>query len=209
MPFVLTVDQRGSRRGPDLVDITIEEVTAMVDRPMLAFERTAGDEFQGVVATASEAITVALRLVRHGRWSVGIGVGPVEAGASSRASRGQAFLRARAAVDQAKRRPHHVAVIGPGMDDDDDDERSTPAGQADAVITMLAAVVGRRTEPGWEAVDLVESGSSLAETAAKLGVSRQAVGQRLSVALWREEIDVRRVATSLLSRSEAPNEEDE
>lgn len=206
MPFVLTVDQRRSRRGADLVDTTIDEAASMVDTPVLAFERTAGDEFQGVVATASDAIALALRLIRRGRWSIGIGVGPIEAGVSSRASRGPAFVRARDAVDQAKRRPHHVAVVGPDSGNGAD-SRNTPAGEADALITMLAAVVDRRTEPGWEAVDLIESGSSPAEAAAKLAVSRQAIGQRLSVALWREEIDVRRVAARLLALAEDPNEE--
>ena len=94
-----------------------------------------------------------------------------------------------------------MAVLGPG-DDDADETLNSRAGQAHALLTMLAAVVGRRTDAGWEAVDLVETGSSLAEAAAKLGVSRQAVGQRLAVALWREEIDVRHVAVRLLTEAE-------
>lgn len=200
MPFVLTVDQRRSRHGPDLVDTTLDEVTALVAAPVLPFERTAGDEFQGVVDGASDAVTVALRLVRGGQWSIGIGAGPIEAGASARSSRGPAFVRAREAVESAKRRSYHVAVRGPSPEDVD--IRDTPAGQADAVITMLAAVVARRTEPGWEAVDLVESGSTLAEAAAKLSVSRQAVGQRLAVALWREETEVRHVTVHLLTAAD-------
>lgn len=203
MPIVLTVDQRRSRQGPDLVDTTIDEVVGLVHAPTLAFERTAGDEFQGVVGSASDAVTVALRLVRDGRWSVGIGVGPIEAGSSARSSRGPGFVRAREAVEAAKRSPHHVAIRGPGSENMTETEaRDTRSGQADALLTMLAAVVGRRTDAGWEAVDLVETGSSLAEAAAKLGVSRQAVGQRLAVALWREEIDVRHVAVRLLTEAE-------
>lgn len=202
MPFVLTVDQRRSRRGPDLVDATIDTIAGLVRVPTLAFERTAGDEFQGVVGAASDAVAIALRLVRDGRWSIGIGVGTIEVGASARASRGPAFLRARQAVDVAKRSPHHVAVLGPG-DDDADETLNSRAGQAHALLTMLAAVVGRRTDAGWEAIDLVEAGSSPAEAAAELGISRQAVGQRLAVALWREEIDVRHVAVRLLTEAES------
>ena len=200
MPFVLTVDQRRSRRGPDLVDATIDTIAGLVRVPTLAFERTAGDEFQGVVGAASDAVAIALRLVRDGRWSIGIGVGTIVVG-SARASRGPAFLRARQAVDVAKRSPHDVAVLGPG-DDDADETLNSRAGQAHALLTMLAAVVGRRTDAGWEAIDLVEAGSSPAEAAAELGISRQAVGQRLAVALWREEIDVRHVAVRLLTEAE-------
>src|SRR5690625_64999 len=135
MPFVLTVDQRRSRRGPDLVDPTIDDVTGLVHAPTMAFERTAGDEFQGVVGAASDAVAVALRLVRDGRWSIGIGIGAIEVAASTRASRGPAFLRAREAVDVAKRNPHHVAIVGPGNDDASDAEvLDTEAGQADALL---------------------------------------------------------------------------
>ncbi|HEU4811984.1 MAG TPA: hypothetical protein VFT00_07565, partial [Nocardioides sp.] len=44
---VLTVDQRSSRTGPDRVPATIE---ALLDvELLLPLERTAGDEFQGVL----------------------------------------------------------------------------------------------------------------------------------------------------------------
>ena len=48
MPYVLTVDQRASRRGPDRVDDVLGRLNTGV-RAVLSFERTAGDEFQGVL----------------------------------------------------------------------------------------------------------------------------------------------------------------
>jgi len=210
MPFVLTVDQRRSRRSTDLVDVTIDEATALTEALVLPFERTAGDEFQGVVAHASDALVVTLHLTRSGQWSTGVGVGAIEPGASTRSSRGPAFLHARNAVELAKRRPHHVAIRGPGTDDGSDaattattETLDSRAGQADALATMLAAVVARRTDPGWEAVDLIASGSTIADAATTLNVSRQAIGQRLAVALWREELDVRQVAERLLTEAES------
>lgn len=195
VPYVLTVDQRGSRRERDLVDEALSLLRARAPRPALPFERTAGDEFQGVLVDAQVAVDASLALLRQESWSVGVGVGTIEEPwpASTRAARGPAFVHARAALDDAKQRPQHVAVAGPGEH----------AGSADAVLTLLAAVIARRTDAGWEAVDLIADGLSLPEAAERLGVSRQAVGQRLAVALWQQEQDVRPVVARLLAASES------
>ena len=79
-----------------------------------------------------------------------------------------------------------------------DAEASRPA---EAVLQLLAAVVQRRTSPGWEAVDLVSAGLTQAAAAERLGISRQAVGQRLHAALWPHEQAVRPVVADLLSRA--------
>ncbi|MDP9407923.1 MAG: hypothetical protein M3P95_08660, partial [Actinomycetota bacterium] len=72
MPYVLTVDQRASRRGPDRVPEALALLGGGV-APVLAFERTAGDEFQGVLADPADVVDVVVRLVRHGGWSIGVG----------------------------------------------------------------------------------------------------------------------------------------
>ena len=45
---VLTVDQRASRTGPDLVPATLDALAQ--HRSVLPFERTVGDELQGAIA---------------------------------------------------------------------------------------------------------------------------------------------------------------
>ncbi|MBB5786394.1 hypothetical protein [Jiangella mangrovi] len=196
MPFVLTVDQRGSRRSRDLVEDALSTLKQLVHEPLLAFERTAGDEFQGVLAEPAAAVDAARLLLRADAWSVGIGAGPVEEPlpASTRSARGPAFVHAREALDTAKQRPQHVAVVG---------AEAERAQEADAVLTLLAAVVSRRSPAGWAAIDLVEAGHTFAEAAEILGVSRQAVGQRLSVALWQQERDARPVVARLLHEAAA------
>jgi len=92
-------------------------------------------------------------------------------------------------VEAAKRRPQHVAVAGP-------DE--PVAADAQAVLTLLVAVVQRRSEAAWEAVDLVSAGLTMTEAATKLGVTRQAIGQRLAAGLWQQEQDARPAAARLL-----------
>ena len=193
MPFVLTVDQRASRRNPD----RLPEALALLEgaaSPVLGFERTAGDEFQGVLADPGDVVEVVLRLVRHGGWSIGIGAGAVHTPLprSTRAGTGQAFLSARRAVEAAKQRPTRLAVRGAVPAD---------AGDAQAVLSALAVVVERRSDQAWEAIALVESGRTQAEAAGELGISRQAVGQRLAAGLRDLERDLRPTAARLLSRA--------
>lgn len=194
MPFVLTVDQRGSRRSRDLVEDALSTLKQLIHDPLLPFERTAGDEFQGVLAEPAAAVDAARMLLRVDAWSVGIGAGPVEEPlpASTRSARGPAFIHAREALDTAKQRPQHVAVVGSGA------ER---ARETDAVLTLIAALLTRRSPAGWAAIDLVESGHTFAAAADILGITRQAVGQRLSVALWQQERDALPVAARLLEEA--------
>ncbi len=193
MPFVLTIDQRGSRRGPDRVADVLPRLNHTVPT-VLPFERTAGDEFQGVLAEADDVVDAVLDLVRLGGWSIGVGAGPVQSPlpASTRAGAGPAFLSARRAVDAAKQRPARLAVRG---------AVPTDAGDAQAVLTALAVIVGRRSEQAWEAIALVGRGHTQAEAAAELGITRQAVGQRLAAGLWELELDLRPTAARLLTRA--------
>jgi hypothetical protein len=193
VPYVLTVDQRASRRGPDRVADALRGLDGAVP-VLLGFERTAGDEFQGVLADPADVVEVVLRLVRQGGWSIGIGAGPVQTPlpASTRAGAGPAFLAARRAVDAAKTRPIRLAVRG-----------AVPAEAADAqaVLTALAALVERRSDQAWEAIGLVEAGRTQADAEAQLGISRQAVGQRLAAGMWDLERELRPTAARLLGRA--------
>ena len=193
MPFVLTVDQRASRRGSDRVAAALD---VLADVPVvLGFERTAGDEFQGVLDRPAAVVEVLVRLVRAGGWSVGIGAGPVLTPLpdSTRAATGPAFLAARRAVDTAKGRAVRVAVQGADAE---------AAADAQALATVLALLLQRRSPQAWEAIDLVAAGRTQAEAATALGVSRQAVGQRLSAASHEAELDLHPVLARLLARAE-------
>ena len=194
MAYVVTADQIGSRRSRDAVPEALGLLSAV---PALRpYERTAGDEVQGVLGSADDVVTSALALARDGRWSIGIGLGPVEEPLPdmTRAGRGAAFSHARDAVEAAKRRPQRVAVRGP-------DEKA--AADAQAVLTLLVAVVQRRSDAAWHAADLVRAGMSMSDAATKLGVTRQAIGQRLAAGLWQQEQDARPAVARSLARAEA------
>ena len=194
--YVLTVDQRGSTGRPDRVP----EVLARLDE-MLAgrgvvvpFARTVGDEVQGVLDDPEAVVEVVLDLLRDGGWSLGLGVGPVDEPlpAVSREASGTAFVRAREAVEQAKSRAATAPVAVRG-------EPAARAAEGEALLRLLAAVVDRRTAPGWEAVDaLARVGGTQKDVARALGVSEQAVSQRLRTALWPEEAAARPVVARLL-----------
>lgn len=196
--YVLTVDQRGSRRDDDRVEHLLRATAGgAVVRP---FERTAGDEVQAVLDDADEVVRTTLALVRDGHWSIGIGVGAVAQPlpASTRAGRGAAFERARTAVERAKSAPTHLAVEGPEPDGDG----------AQAVLDLLALLVQRRSEQGWAAVELVAAGGNQAEAAQALGITKQAVSQRLRAAGHQHEQAGRGVAATLLRRADGAGAED-
>jgi hypothetical protein len=200
MPYVLTVDQRASRRNPDRVADVLGMLNGEVPT-VLGFERTAGDEFQGVLAAPEEVVDVVVRLSRLGGWSIGIGAGPVQTPLpqTTRAAAGAAFLGARRAVDAAKQRPSRVAVRGAVPVDAED---------AQAVLGALTVLVQRRSEQAWEAITLVAAGRTQADAATALGISRQAVGQRLAAGLWDLERELRPTAARLLARAAAEKDEE-
>jgi Sigma-70, region 4 len=173
---ILTVDQRGSQRGPDLVPEILEALNdpryGAAERP---FERTAGDEVQGVLADGSALVSRVALLLRAGDWNIGLGLGAVETPLppSTRAGRGEAFVLARQAVTRAKQQPSRLSVVGTS---------AYRAEQIETVAWLWAGVLGRRSTRGWEVADLFDEGLTHAEAAQRLGISQSAVSQRAQAA---------------------------
>ncbi|MBI9115363.1 sigma factor-like helix-turn-helix DNA-binding protein [Sanguibacter suaedae] len=204
--FVLTIDQQKSTTRGDLVPELLAHLAPLTERAggaRLPFERTVGDEVQGVVASPETALAVVLGVLRIGGWRIGLGAGPVDEPlpAHSREASGPAFVRARAAIDRAKPRTTGVPVAvegGAGVPD------------AEAVLRLLGAVVERRTDQGWEVVDLLTDGTpggagrvrTQKEIARILGISEQAVSQRVQNALWAEELAAWPLAARLLGEAD-------
>ncbi|MFT4088163.1 MAG: hypothetical protein QM658_13640 [Gordonia sp. (in: high G+C Gram-positive bacteria)] len=184
--FVLTADQRGSRRGPDRVPDLLDHYSALSTvRPL---DRTAGDEVQAAFDDARTVARLAVELTVTSHWTVGIGAGPVNLPlpAQTRAGSGPAFEAARRAVESAKgeRIPLHV------------DGDSSWCAQAQTAAHLLVDLIASRTDAGREAVALRQRGLSQSEAAAALGISPQAVSLRLRTARW----DLQPPAEELLVR---------
>jgi hypothetical protein len=198
MVFVLTVDQRGSRGTADLVPELLNSLNRRPRRSGLLrkFERTAGDEVQGVFAEARPVVDVIVDLLRADSWYIGLGVGAVvePLPRSTRAGSGEAFVFAREAVTRAKSSPHPVNVVGANR-------RS--AEQVETVLWLMASVLRRRSERGWAVADLLAEGLTRREIGVKLGISQSAVTQRAQAAGVAEEQRGRVLAAELLAEGAA------
>lgn len=193
--IVLTVDQQASRRTGDRVEALLTHLAAAPYPTERPFERTAGDEVQGVLADPSAVVALVADLARSGGWSIGVGIGAVTdpLPASTRAGAGPAFSNARTAVERAKSRPHALAV----------EASDAVAGRrAQTALELLLAVLQRRSRRGWEAADHAAAGRTQTEIAEVLGVTKQAVSQRLLTAGWHLEAPTRELAAHLVSEAD-------
>jgi len=196
--FVITADQRGSTRTGDRVEGLLAQLRAWENAwaadIALPLERTVGDEVQTVLRTPDAAVDLALTLARERDWAVGIGVSGADEplGSSARASSGTAFVLARKAVERAKLKSEPVPMVVAGT-------HEGAAEAATAVMQLLVSTVRRRSAAGWEVADLLIEGVTQRAVATRLGISTQAVSQRVASAMIDEERRVRPVAAVLIS----------
>ncbi|HEY5979243.1 MAG TPA: sigma factor-like helix-turn-helix DNA-binding protein [Microlunatus sp.] len=196
MAYVLTVDQISSRHRRDQVEATMATLSARF--PEIPVTRTVGDEFQALFgADPLSVVDATLTLMREGAWHVGIGIGRVEqpTPADLREARGPAFLAARRAVEEAKGRPDHLRVVATPPAEDEAEE-------AGVLLSLVLSLRARRSPAGWAATDLSDQGLTQAEIGDRLGISRQAVHQRLAAAQWSLDVAARPVAARLLARAD-------
>lgn len=207
--FVITADQVDSRndanRGDEAIAL-LRELAA--DALALSPDRTSGDEVQALITDARAALEAALALVRTGHWRVGLGIGPVDEPLpeATRTATGAAFVAARNAVDEARRRPLRLAVgaAATAADDDDPAERIVPSARTlQAMIDLLLTVRARRTSEGWELHDLVDTGLSQGDAAERLGITPQAASKRAIAAATRVDAAAREGLAELLAAADA------
>jgi hypothetical protein len=188
---VLTLDQQRSRTAGDAVPRLLARLEDLPDAPLRPFQRTAGDEVQGVVDDPDVAVEVVGRALRLGGWSIGIGCGGVALPLpeETRAGQGPAFVAAREAVTRAKREVHRLAVSALP-------DRSAVA-HLETVLGLWAGLVERRSASGWEVYDALAPGTSYGEVGERLGISQSAVSQRARVAGLVDERRARALVTDL------------
>ncbi|TQJ51367.1 hypothetical protein [Phycicoccus sp. SLBN-51] len=206
--FVLTADQKRSTRHGDRVPEALAALGSVLGSGdasgvALPFERTVGDEIQGVLGSPVSAVRAVTALVRLGSWRVGLGVGPVDLPlpTSTRAASGPAFLAAREAVEAARSSPADLRVLrGDGAHHYGEAER---ARQAESALWVLTVLLRRRTSEGWEIVDMAETGLSGRDIADRLDISPSAVSQRLGRAAYQEGRRGAELAEALLAEADA------
>ena len=218
--FVMTIDQRGSTGAQDKVPELIARISRLSNE---GFERSVGDELQGVVADAAEVVDIALHALRTGSWYVGIGVGAVNLppGASPREGTGAGFVAARRAVELAKAAATQVplsVVSGSMVSGSTGKESGAMRGKgeewnegvracanAEAVLRLLGRVVQDRTEAQWRVVDALGGGygehGRQKQVAAELGITEQSVSRTVLRSGWPEEWAARPAAAMLLDHA--------
>ncbi len=203
---VLTADQVDSRASHDRVP----EALAALASPgvtLLGFERTVGDEIQGLTTDPATLVAATVTLTRLGGWRIGIGIGDVETPlpSSTREARGSAYIAAREAITLARKQPTDLALtlaatVGA------DHYRETASRDAETALMLLRSLLARRTQEGWELMDLLDADPSSRHAAATLGISPSAVSQRLSRAARVEGQRGAELATRLLGRLLLPGD---
>lgn len=225
--YVMTIDQRGSSSDVDRVPALLAELADL--QPGAHFERSVGDELQGVLTNPGTVVDIALHALRSGRWYVGIGVGNVDRPLppSPREGAGPAFVAARLAVERAKAASSHVplavaaggprrgtaAAPGPAGTDrgTDTGPGARECANAEAVLRLIGRVVLDRTAAQWKVVDVLRGiqdgrggthGSvhgTQKAAAGQLGITEQSVSRALLRSGWQEEWAARPAAEMLLA----------
>ena len=212
--FVLTIDQRGSTSDVDRVPDLIADLQ---NRTPVPFERSVGDELQGVVEQAADVVDVALHALRSGYWYVGIGIGAVHLapGASPREGSGSGFVAARKAVELAKGAAGQVplSVVSGTMVRSKDlqthaGEDAMASANAQAVLRLIGRLVQQRTEAQWRVVDHLRAQGdgrhgSQKQVARELGITEQSVSRAVLRSGWQEEWAARPAAAMLLDYAQS------
>lgn len=210
--YVLTIDQRGSSTDVDRVP----EFLVGMRQISHGFERSVGDEVQGVLSDPRDVVEVSLHALRSGLWYVGIGIGSVNEPqpASPREGSGAAFVAARQAVERAKAAGSHVplAVVSGAAGRGATAAGGAEAGiracaNAEAVLRLVGRLVQERTEAQWRVVDALRARNGQdpgrhgqqKQVARDLGISEQSVSRAIIRSGWQEEWAARPAVEMLLA----------
>lgn len=204
--YVVVADQVGSRGGDDRVPAALDYLAGVEGSVVLPFERTTGDELQGLTDDPATVVSTVVRLSRLGGWRIGIGAGDVELPlpSSTREARGPAYVAARDAIEAAHSTPVELALALAGTAGTVSARRYCDpvpeAVDAETALWLLKFVLATRSPEGWELVELLDQGHSSAAAAKTLGISASAASQRLARAHRAEAVRAAELATRLLAR---------
>ena len=194
----MIADQVDSRTESDRVPLALDALAGV--GLLLPYERTAGDEIQGLAATGEAVVASVTALTRLDGWRIGIGLGLVDEPLpqSTRAARGEAYLAARTAIGSARRSPVALSLVA--GDSVRDGGYGDHVDDAETALWLLRSTLARRSREGWELMDLLDQGLTNAQAAERLGISPSAVSQRLGRAARTESERATRLAARLLDR---------
>ncbi|MCT2338833.1 MarR family transcriptional regulator [Corynebacterium sp. p3-SID1056] len=150
------------------------------------FEVCGVEDIRADVDSPEAALNLVMALLSDGSWAIGLGI----------TGHGRAVFAATEAVGT---RPAKVSVIV------DTPDPGTSATDIAAAFALVGHVLHKRTMEGREATSLVRSGLNQNEAAAELGISKQAMSQRLQAAGWQAEQAGWKLALNLITQASVPS----
>ncbi|SDS05601.1 hypothetical protein [Corynebacterium timonense] len=170
------------KRRAELVRRSAEALAALPG--VGEFEMVGVEDIRAHVECPEAALNLIMALLSDANWAVGLGI----------THEGSALY---AASDAVGTTPAAVTVTveAPGA--------GTAAEDIAAALALLAYVLHKRTLEGREATALLRSGYNQNEAAAELGISKQAISQRLQAAGWRAEQAGWRLVLNLITQAAA------
>lgn len=170
----------GERRRGEFVARSAEALSALPG--VSEFEVVGVEDVRADVDTPEHALNLVMALLSDGDWAIGLGV----------TSHGRGVHAASEAVGT---RPAQVKVRV------DTRNPGTAAEDIAAAFALVGHVLHKRTLEGREATALVRRGMNQNEAARELGISKQAMSQRLQAAGWQAEQAGWRLALNLITRA--------
>ncbi|MGP6173168.1 MarR family transcriptional regulator [Corynebacterium sp. A21] len=171
------------------------------------FELLGVEDICAVIDSAQAACDVVMALLSDGEWAIGLGIDSsldfstdqpekveVAARAVATAAFGPASRSARAGTVRVK-------VV------DSTKTAGTAASDIAAAFQLLGQVLSKRSLEGREATSLVRRGLNQNEAAEELGISKQAMSQRLQAAGWQAENAGSGLAVHLIDWANHPDED--
>ena len=152
-----------------------------------SFDVVGVEDIRAHVDGAEAACMLIMALLSDGDWAIGLGI-TAESSAVSPA--------VYAATEAVGNRPGTVSVVVEAGSAD-----ATGADDIAAAFALLSHVLAKRTLEGREATSLVRSGLNQNEAAEELGISKQAMSQRLQAAGWQAEQAGWQLAVNLINRA--------
>lgn len=187
---MLAVHARYRGRSVRRADLVQRSAAALSTLEGIGEFEVLGVEDICAVAYSSPAVCdVVMALLADGDWAIGIGIIPGE-GAGDAETRAVAT----AAVKGSARAGHVYAKT-------DRRGRAAEAQDIAAAFALLGFVLHKRTMEGREATSLVRGGLNQNEAAEELGISKQAMSQRLQAAGWAAETAGCQLAINLIDRA--------
>lgn len=161
------------------------------------FELLGVEDIRAYITSPTTTCDVVMALLAAGDWAIGIGVVP-SLDRPSDEDEAQIELAKKTATDAlrptARSGAVKVRIVGARRDD-------ARAFNISASFALMSQVLSKRSFEGREATSLMRSGLNQNEAAEELGISKQAMSQRLQAAGWQAEQAGWQLAVNLIEHS--------